>query len=128
MELASTHSSPLLPHKPRDMHLSSSAHAPGNVVHCFSGFLSHLLPSRSKKNYYSARLSHRLLPKTNKENRLFLASFAFTNFSSYHKSIDYYLNLYPSAAWQTNTTGKHEGSALFYFLCFFQLFIPERFS
>ncbi|XP_069141623.1 protein piccolo-like isoform X2 [Argopecten irradians] len=76
MDISSTHSSPLLPHKPRDMHLQSSEHAPGKVVHCFSG-LSHILSvarhflyPRSKKNKYCARLSHRLLPKKNSENRL----------------------------------------------------------
>ncbi|XP_021364815.1 uncharacterized protein LOC110457754 isoform X2 [Mizuhopecten yessoensis] len=76
MDISSTHSSPLLPHKPRDMHLQSSEHAPGKVVHCFSGLshimsvARHILYPRSKKNKYCARLSHRLLPKKNSENRL----------------------------------------------------------
>ncbi|XP_021344958.1 uncharacterized protein LOC110444934, partial [Mizuhopecten yessoensis] len=75
MDISSTHSSPLLPHKPRDMHLQSSEHAPGKVVHCFSGLshimsvARHILYPRSKKNKYCARLSHRLLPKKNSENR-----------------------------------------------------------
>ncbi|XP_060080549.1 uncharacterized protein LOC132559931 [Ylistrum balloti] len=74
MDISSTHSSPLLPHKPRDMHLQSSEHAPGKVVHCFSGLshilsvARHILYPRSKKNKYCARLSHRLLPKKNSEN------------------------------------------------------------
>lgn len=76
MDISSTHSSPLLPHKPRDMHLQSSEHAPGKVTHCFSGLshilsvARHILYPRSKKNKYCARLSHRLLPKKNSENRL----------------------------------------------------------
>ncbi|XP_062612392.1 uncharacterized protein LOC134274153 [Saccostrea cucullata] len=78
LETSSTRSSPLLlRHKPCDMQLQYSAHAPGNVTHCFSG-LSHILSlarhflspcSPKRKPTSGARSFRRFFHKTKNENR-----------------------------------------------------------
>ena len=80
LETSSTRSSPLLRRKPRDLQVQCSAHAPGNVTHCFSG-LSHILSlalhflspcSPKRKPPSGARSFRRFFHKKKYDSRLFI--------------------------------------------------------
>lgn len=80
LDTSSTRSTPLLRRKPRDLQVQCSAHAPGNVTHCFSG-LSHILSlarhflspcSPKRKPPSGARSFRRFFHKKKNDSRLYI--------------------------------------------------------